>query len=189
MSPQTLVSRTIIRGRRGGGGGGGGGDSAFPEGTRRVVGVTLLINVALLAIRTGMLLRRIDGHARYHTIYGSSVPGTSWMAAIVMQYGVAIVMLIALGALLWRDDGRGAAIVYTIAAFAAIPFVFARYLGREMANYSVSLSLHVGIALWLAGCGVIAVVYLRRLSRWGRGSDGMVVMRTIETTGDFSSSK
>ena len=106
------------------------------------------------------------------------------MAAILMGYGIPILLLIALGILLWRDDGRGAAILYAIAAFVAIPLLFARQVGRELANYPVSRSLHVLIACWLLACGLIAVVYLRRLRRCGRGSDVMVM---IETTGGLRS--
>jgi len=169
---KTSATRTIISRTE---------DAPYPGATRLLVALTMLINIVLLAIRLGRLLTTIDPHRRYVNINGSSRPGTSVMALIIMEYGIPILLLIALGIMLWRDDGRdAAAILYAIAAFIAIPFLFARYFGRQLANYPVSLSLHMLIAFWLLACGLTAVTYIRRLRRFGRRNQIIMIEATTQ---------
>jgi len=168
---KTSATRTIISGTE---------DAPYPEATRLLVALTLLINIVLLSIRLGLVLTTIDPHRRYKNINGSSLPGTSVMAFILMEHGIPILLLIALGILLWRDDGRAAATLYAIAAFIAIPFLFAGYLGRQLANYPVSLSLYVLVAFWLLACGLTAVAYIRRLRRFGRMNQIIMIEATTQ---------
>jgi hypothetical protein len=166
MSKTSATRTIIIRGTE---------DAPYPEATRALVALTLLINIALFAIRLGRLLRTIDPHRGYENMNGSSLPGTSVMALLLMEYGIPILLLIALGTMLWRDDGRGAATLYAIAAFIAIPFLFARYFGRQLASHPVSLSLHLLVAFWLLACGLTAVAYVRRLRRLGRRDQTVII--------------
>ena len=69
---------------------------------------------------------------------------------------------------------------YAIAAFVAIPFLFARYFGRPLANYPVSLSLRVLIAFWLLACGLTALAYIRRLRRFGRRNQIIIIEATTQ---------
>jgi hypothetical protein len=164
----TIISRTA--------------DAPFPGATRLLIALTLLINIVLLSIHLGLRLPTIDPHRRYQTTYGSSLPGTSVRARILIEHGVPILLLIALGIMLWRDDGRAAATLYAIAAFIAIPFLFARYFGSHLANYPASLSLHILIAFWLLACGLTAVVYMRRFRTFGRRSQIIIIEATTQSS-------
>jgi hypothetical protein len=143
-------------------------DAPSPNATRLLVALTMLINIVLLSLHVVLRFVTIDPHRRYQNMNGSFLPGTSVRAFIVMEHGFPILLLIALGITLWRDDGRAAATLYAIAAFTAVPFLFAWYFGRRLANYPVSLSLRMLIAFWLLACGLTAVAYLRRLRRNSR---------------------
>src|SRR4051812_24417024 len=121
---KTSATHTIISGTA---------DAPYPSATRLLVALTLLINIVLLSIHLGLRLPTIDPHRRYQNVNGSSVPGTSVRVLVLMDHGIPILLLIALGIMLWRDDGRAAATLYAIGAFIAIPFLFAWYFGRRLA--------------------------------------------------------
>jgi hypothetical protein len=167
---KTSATHTIISGT----------DAPFPGAKRLLVALTLLINIVLLSIHLGLRLTTIDPHRRYQDMNGSSLPGTSVRAFILMEHGIPILLLIALGIMLWRDDGRAAATLYAIAAFIAIPFLFAWYFGRRLANYPVSLSLRMLMAFWLLACGLTAVAYIRRLRRFGRRNQIIMIEATTQ---------
>jgi hypothetical protein len=169
---KTSTTRTIISGT----------DAPYPNATRLLVALTLLINIVLLSIHLGLRLPTIDPHRRYQTMGGSFLPGTSVRVLVLMDHGIPILLLIALGIMLWRDDGRAAATLYAIAAFIAIPFLFAWYFGNRLANYPVSLSLRMLIAFWLLACGLTAVVYIGRLRRFGRRSQIIIIETTTQSS-------
>jgi hypothetical protein len=145
-------------------------EEVYPFGLRRLVFLTVIVNVALLAAMGVHRVRRIDPRGRYKTIAGSTVPGTTVVAQRVLEYGIPILLLAAVGVWLWRDDDGFIAALYAVAVFIAIPFGWAQYAGRAIAGYSTSRSLQVMVTIWLACCGVIAARYAWRLrgprSRW-----------------------
>jgi hypothetical protein len=100
------------------------------------------------------------------------------MAVEVMGYGGLILALIAAGTMMWREDEAFFAKLYAVAAFVAIPFLFAGYYGRQIAGYSVSPLLRVLAAIWLLVCGLIAVLYVRRVKRFGRRNRMTIVKTT-----------
>jgi len=112
-------------------------------------------------------------------MFGSSTPGTSVMAAEVIGHSIPILMLIAIGIMLWRDYESAVAKLYAVAAFGAIPFSFAAYFGREVAGYPVSPLIHALLAIWLLACGLITSLYVHRLNGLARRNRMTIIKTTM----------
>ena len=149
--------------------------SPYPSRLRWIVTLTLMVNVILLAVRMVILVRVVNPQGRYETYAGSSLPGTSVIAKHILGHVVPMVILAAIGVLIWSGHESGAAVVYAILTLILVPFIGARYMGREAAGYSVSGTAYGLTAVWLVACGITALSFVRRLARFERSGRAAVM--------------
>lgn len=137
----------------------------YPSRMRLLLFLSLLVNLVLVIIRLAYLIHSIDPHHQYRSgMY--HFPGTSFIFADVLMYGMPIAVLAILSFSLWRGNERTAAGIYLLCAFVAMPVIAARYLGLAAAGYQISGRLHVILAVWFLVCCVISAIFLWKVKRF-----------------------